>query len=92
MPAKPQNADDDSVATLPRVTLDFNVPMWGVMGLIGSGVVIAATMYFQLARLADDVTELKATMKAGNAQTIQYAQEQALLKFRIEKLEDTRAR
>lgn len=78
---------DEGMAKLPRVSIDLKIPLWGIMGVVGTAALVAAFMYFTLVRVAEDVIELKATMKSSNAQTIQFAQEQALIKFRVEKLE-----
>lgn len=83
---------DDGMARLPRVSIDFKIPLWGIMGSLAVFLTGLASMYFQLARVADDVTEMKATMKVNNSTTIQFAQEQALLKFRVEKLEENKER
>lgn len=82
--------EHDNTYQFPRVSMDLKVPLWGVMGVVGTGALIAAFMYFQLARIAEDVIELKATLKASNAQTIELAREQAITKFRVDKLESSR--
>ena len=45
-----------------------------------------------LAALSESVAELQIAVKAGTATTIQYASEQTLIKYRLEKLEAERDR
>lgn len=82
-----QDQQEESTGRLPRVVVDFRIPLpWllaGAMtvlwGLVG--------MWFKLAALSESVTELRVAVKAGTATTIQYASEQTLIKYRLEKLE-----
>lgn len=77
----------EEIVRLPQVSIDFKLPAWSLVSvaiMVGSGLI---SMYFQLARVGDDVTELKAAVKTSGASTIQFAQEQALIKYRVEKLE-----
>ncbi|HYE71195.1 MAG TPA: hypothetical protein VD932_06715 [Aquabacterium sp.] len=78
---------DEGQARLPRVVVDFKLPLpW----LIGGALVIAwglISMFFKLSAVSENVDELKATVKASTAVTTQFAGEQALIKYRVEKLE-----
>jgi len=72
---------------LPRVTLDLKVPIWSV-GISFAGLVWSlVSMYFQLSALSGQMADLQLLLKANGTQTVQLAAEQALLKYRIEKLE-----
>lgn len=82
----PPSNNENGVA-LPRVSIDFKLPLWGLVSIAIAMGSYQVSMYFQLARVGEDVTELKAAVKASNSATIQFAQEQALLKYRVEKLE-----
>lgn len=77
---------------LPRVVVDFKIPLPWLLG--GAGVLFWGLigMWFKLAALAENVAELQINVKAGTATTIQYASEQTLIKYRLEKLEAERER
>lgn len=85
-------AQDESTGRLPRVVVDFRIPLPWLLG--GAGVMFwgLVGMWFKLAALTDNVNELQIAVKAGTATTIQYASEQTLIKYRIEKLEAERER
>lgn len=77
----------EGAVKLPSIALDFKVPLTYLLAaatFIGTGLV---GMYYQLSNLTEKVTTLQIDVKAANASTIQFAQEQALIKFRVEKLE-----
>ena len=77
---------------LPRVVVDFKIPLPWLLG--GTGVLFWGLigMWFKLAALDESVAELQIAVKAGTATTIQYASEQTLIKYRLEKLEAERDR
>lgn len=91
MTPTPQQYNDGEVR-LPRVSIDPRLPLWGLLGAAAALVMGLVGMYYQLDQVGKDVIELKATVRANNAETIKFAQEQALLKFRVEKLEQEKAR
>ena len=72
---------------LPRVTVDLKIPLWGLAS--GGGALLwgLVNMWFTLNSLAAQMTDMQALLKANNAATVSLASEQALLKYRIEKLE-----
>ena len=72
---------------LPGVTVEWKVPLWGLAS--GGGVLLwgLVNMWFTLNSLAAQVADMQALLKANNAATVSLASEQALLKYRIEKLE-----
>lgn len=87
-----QDQQDAQQVRLPRVVVDFKIPLPWLLG--GTGVLVWGLigMWFKLAALTDNVNELQIAVKAGTATTIQYASEQTLIKYRIEKLEAERER
>ena len=68
--------------------IDFRIPLpWLLSGLI---VVLWAliSMYFALNQLVREVGDLQITVKSGNTQYATLAGEQALLRFRLENVEN----
>ena len=78
---------EDDRMRLPSVTIDFRVPLWQIVASGGFFVSSLIGMYYQLAELSRNVIELQATVKANNAQVIEFAREQGIMKYRLEKLE-----
>lgn len=87
-----QTDQDGQQVRLPRVVVDFKIPLPWLLG--GAGVLFWGLigMWFKLAALGESVAELQISVKAGTATTIQYASEQTLIKYRLEKLEADRDR
>jgi uncharacterized membrane protein (DUF106 family) len=78
---------EETQARLPRVVVDLKIPMWGLMS---AAAVLAAgliNMYITLIDVSSKMSEMQGTVKATNGETIKMAQEQALIKYRLEKLE-----
>lgn len=78
---------DDGVAKTPPIAVDFKLPLAYLVGgaiFIGSGLI---GMYYQLANVSEKVTSMQSDLKANGAMTIEFAKEQAVMKFRLEKLE-----
>lgn len=83
----PMPEDDTEQLRLPRVTLDFKIPLWGIV-CAGTGLVWSlVAMYFQLAQVSSQMVAMQELLKANNAAMVQLTSEQVLLKYRIEKLE-----
>lgn len=84
----------DNQALPERVTriVDFRIPLPYL--LTGVAIVVWALIgqYFAMQQLQRDVQELQITVKAGNTQGMATAGEMALLKYRIENLENDRVR
>lgn len=72
-----------------RVTriIDMRIPLPYLLSGFGALAFTLISMWFSLNQLLRDVADLQATVKAGNAQTVTLAGEQALLRFRMENLE-----
>jgi hypothetical protein len=90
--AMPPAPIDEGQARLPRVTVDLKIPLWG---LASAAVIVVwglVSMYFKLTNVSESVISMQADVRAFNAATTQFASEQALIKYRVEKLEmDRRA-
>ena len=67
--------------------VDMKIPLWGLMCALGAAAFFIISMYFTTNQTARDVGELQGTVKAGNAQAVAMAGEQALLRFRMENAE-----
>lgn len=83
------NPQEDAIR-LPRVTLDLRVPLWSLVTVAAFGVAAVVGMYYKMDQLAAKVIELEATQRAVNAEIIKFAREQAVLEFRVQKLEQGR--
>jgi hypothetical protein len=86
--APPQDAarpPEGAVALMRMV--DFRIPMpWLLTGfLVGVGALVG--MYYQLQNVTEALRDMQVTLKANNTSLVQLAAEQALLKYRIDKLE-----
>lgn len=75
---------------LPSVTIDFRVPLWQIVAAFSFFVAGLIGMYYQLAQLSESVIEVKATLRVNNTQTMEFAREQAVMKFRLDSLERER--
>ena len=86
------DASDENEATgrLPRVVVDFKIPLPWLLAAAGAIFWGLIGMWFKLAALGESVAELQIAVKAGTATTIQYASEQTIIKYRLEKLEADR--
>jgi hypothetical protein len=80
-------AEEPSEARMPRIIFDMKVPIWGVACGVGVLVWALVTMYFTLQDVLAKVNELQGHSRTNGALMTQYAGEQAILKYRIEKLE-----
>ncbi len=80
--SQPQNT-----VRIPGVAVEWKVPLWGLVTAGGGLVWSLVAMYFQLAQVSSQMADMQALLRANNATTIQLTNEQALLKYRVEKLE-----
>lgn len=85
MPHTPQ--PDDGAVKLPRVSIDFKIPLPWLIGGAAFIVTGLVSMYYQQLQIAENVMELKTSMKTTNAMTTQLVTDQAIMKYRLEKLE-----
>lgn len=84
---KRTETSNESQVRLPRVTIDLKVPLWGIVSA-GAGLVWSlVAMYFQLAQVASQMADMQRLLQANNAVMVQLTSDQALLKYRVEKLE-----
>ena len=72
--------------------IDFRIQLWGVLGACVVVVWALIGMYFQLQKVSENLAELQITVKSGNNQYITLTGEIALLKYRVENLENERER
>lgn len=86
------NPQDNDVVKLPRVTLDPRVPLvWLASGAVAVGAGLVG-MYYKLDNVAESVTQLKSDVRANNDKTIEFARDQAVMEFRLQKLEQERTK
>lgn len=67
--------------------VDFRIPLPWLLGGFLAGVMVLVGMYYQLQNVSEALRDVQITLKANQSTVIQLASEQALLKYRIEKLE-----
>lgn len=68
----------------------MKIPLTWLIGGAFSFACVFAGMYFKLGQLAEDMTDLKISVKSGNSQAATVQGEIAILKFRIENIESDR--
>ena len=85
-------AHDTQPGELPRLSkiVEMKLPLTWLLGVAFMIAAAFVSMYFQLGKLSEDVTDLKITVKAGNGQSATIQGEIAILKFRLENLEAER--
>ena len=66
------------------VTMDFKLPLWGVISAAGGGFVMMVGMFFNVATLTQGVKDLQITVQAGNTAYSSLASRVTLLEFRME--------
>lgn len=70
--------------TSTRVTIDYSVPLWGVLSVVGTGMLVLVGMYFNGLQTQDAVKELQILVKTGNNSVNLLDREVNLLKFRVD--------
>lgn len=67
--------------------VDFKIPVIWLIG--GSFVAVSGVigMYYKLEKVAENLTELKVTVSAGNLQGMTNAGDMALIRYRVENIE-----
>jgi len=67
-----------------RVTIDYSVPLWGVLSVLGVGLLVLIGMYFNGLATQKAVEELQILVKSGNNSVNLLDREVNLLKFRVD--------
>jgi hypothetical protein len=75
--------------TSTRVTIDYSVPLWGVLCVLGVGLLALIGMYFTGLQTQKAVEELQILMKSGNKSVTVLSSEVNLLKFRVDTHDST---
>ena len=83
---KDSSAPPDGAVALMRM-VDFRIPLPWLLGGFLIGVSALIGMYYQLQSVSEQLRDVQVTLKANNTSLVQLAADQALLKYRIEKLE-----
>jgi hypothetical protein len=79
---------DQTADRISRV-VDFKIPLiYLISGVISLGWVLIS-MWFSVGQLVKTVDDLQITVKSGNSSVVAVAGELALLKFRLQNVEDT---
>ncbi len=66
------------------MTIDYSVPLWGVLSVLGAGLLLLVGMYFNGLATNKAVEELQILVKSGNASVTVLNSEVNLLKFRVD--------
>jgi hypothetical protein len=81
-------SEDTQPGDLHRIkVIDMKLPLHWLLGVVFAAFAAFASIYFQVGKLGEDMTDLKIAVKAGNGQAATIQGELAILKFRIENLE-----
>lgn len=82
--------EETNVVRLPRVSIDFKIPAWGLITAMALALLAVVNMWATLNSLSDKFTLLQATVNAAVAANTQIISDQQFIKFRLEKLESER--
>ena len=74
------------------ISVDFQLPLWGLLCAAGVGCLMIAGLYFNVQALTTAVTELQITVKAGNSALVSVASENAMQNYRLGAIESEQAR
>jgi hypothetical protein len=87
----PIHSDNERRAIkLPRVGFDLTISLPWLLGCAAAVLWGLIGMYFQLRDVSKTLEQLTVDVRSNNATTIQLARDQAVLSFRVEKLEHER--
>jgi hypothetical protein len=75
-----------------RISVDFKLPLWGLLCAAGVGCLLVAGLYFNVQALTAAVTDLQTTVKAGNAAMVSVASENAMQNYRLGAIETEQLR
>lgn len=80
---------DTQPGDLPRISriIDLKLPLTWLLGVAGLVAAAFVSTYYQVGQMREDVQELKATVKSGNAQQGAVQSEIAILRYRVEQVE-----
>lgn len=76
----------DPVINLPR-NIDPKMPITWLFGLAGGLALLLATIWFQSARMQDELRDLKIEVKTWNATAGTFASDISMLKFRADTID-----
>lgn len=81
------STQNPTTTTSTRVTIDYSVPLWGVLSVVGAGMLALVGMYFNGLQTQEAVKELQILMKSGNSSVTVLNSEVNLLKFRVDTID-----
>lgn len=64
--------------------MDFTVPLWGMLTVLGGGFVLLVGLFFNVNALTSSVKDLQITVQTGNTAYSSLASRTTLLEFRVE--------
>ena len=75
-----------------NISIDFKLPLWGLISAAGASFVLVAILYFSVEALKVAVIDLQVTVKAGNAALVTVASDNNMQNFRLASIEAEQAR
>lgn len=90
--AEMSDAQNDGQVTLPRISIDFKIPIWAVASAAFFALWGGVTMYFELRDVSAKVTNMQMTVEASRAATANLSAEQAFIKYRMDKIEQEKTK
>lgn len=67
-----------------NVSVDFKLPLWGILVAVGTGFVMLVGLFFNVATLTQSVKDLQVTVQTGNTAYSSLASRATLLEFRVQ--------
>jgi hypothetical protein len=80
------------MATALAKSMDFKIPVWGVLCLFAALAYWLISMDMQQKQILQSMAKIEAAVQTGNNQTLANTGELAIMKFRMEKVEADHAR
>jgi hypothetical protein len=87
MPPQDFKADETTTVRLPRVSVDFKIPAWGLMIVAGSAILALVNMWSSQQATNEKLAQIQVTLNAVIVTNTQLLSDQQFIKFRIENLE-----
>lgn len=81
-------ADMKTTTGLSRM-VDMRIPLWGLLTVLGTGVMLLVILWFNVQQLMISMADVQLTLKAGNSQATANAIEIATIRLRLENAERT---